>query len=216
MIGHLVGGGSRSTLSMTKPTVNIEAPEVALQETLTAGDKSFHKTSRQDYPDPYSVPKPFNNLPTANVSAVPSTSRSLYTHSVSIPESIPLGGNIKTAIEAITDRVEHVQSELTAATAATAAIIGSHNGVGGSSSSSASVASIRQPYDLSKTSTGARGSRRDDTPVTSGPRGDSVLSSMNTMSTKAFALLARTQRTPTIYQSTCHLSVTTFKFRAGI
>lgn len=123
MIGHLVGGGSRSTLSMTKPTVNIEAPEVALQETLTAGDKSFHKTSRQDYPDPYSVPKPFNNLPTANVSAVPSTSRSLYTHSVSIPESIPLGGNIKTAIEAITDRVEHVQSELTAATAATAAII---------------------------------------------------------------------------------------------
>lgn len=185
VIGHLVGGGSRSTLSMTKPTVNIEAPEVALQETLTAGDKSFHKTSRQDYPDPYSVPKPFNNLPTANVSAVPSTSRSLYTHSVSIPESIPLGGNIKTAIEAITDRVEHVQSELTAATAATAAIIGSHNGVGGSSSSSASVASIRQPYDLSKTSTGARGSRRDDTPVTSGPRGDSVLSSMNTMSTKS-------------------------------
>lgn len=181
VIGHLVGGGSRSTLSMSKPAVSIEAPEVALQGALPIGNKSIYKSDQIDYQDPRFVPQQLHNLPTIDIPALPTTSRSLYTHSVSIPESIAVDGDIKNAIAAITDRVEHVQSELTAATSA---IIGSHNGVIGSSSSG-SVGSIRQIHDLSRTSTGARGSKRDDTPVTSGPKGDSVLSSMNTMSTKS-------------------------------
>lgn len=181
VIGHLVGGGSRSTLSTTKPTTSIEAPEVTLQGTLTAGDKSSRRSDKTDYQEPHFAAQPIYRLPAVDAPVLPATSRSLYTHSTSIPESIPVGDDIKNAITAITNRVEHVQSELTAATSA---IIGSHNGIG-SSSSSASIASIRQPHDLSKTSTGARGSRRDDTPITSGPRGDSVLSSMNTMSTKS-------------------------------
>lgn len=179
VIGHLVGGGSRSTL-LTKPAVSIEAPEVALQGALTASDRSIHKSDGTNYQDQYFAPQPLHNIPTVDIPALPTTSRSLYTHSVSIPESIAVDGDIKNAITAIADRVEHVQSELTAATSA---IISSHNGVSGSSS--ASTGSIRQPHDLSRMSVGARGSRRDDTPVTSGPRGDSVMSSMNTMSTKS-------------------------------